>query len=1397
MGNMRKWAFAFVLVGAVLGVMLCFNEGSAPRADDALPASRPIVALDERTVPDVFCETQTPTVRQTAPYVVVSALPIDRSVRQRAEALGVRVLGYVPENALLVEADADAIRAVRSDGHFSAAREYRAEDKLEDGLVGDVSSERIKANIVLLNKADRKAMTQFVTDNGGRLITPSIRSEKSIFADIPRLLVVPLSQRGEVRWMERFLPLRVSNDLSVQPRCMNVTPVWDVHGLDGTGEVVAIADSGLDTGVVSTLRPDFADKIVRLVAFNEHGAKDTSGHGTHTAGSIAGFRLGWPYCGVAKGAKLYVEAGGTDTSGLRFECTYDELLFPDDARYTARIHSNSWGEQAEGAYKAECCEEVDRVVWEHPTLLVVAANGNWGGVGTVDAPASAKNVLAVGNSHSTRNGADPESLSISSSRGPCKDGRIKPDVAAPGADIMSTSSTLVPGATDYCLKSGTSMATPHVSGAAAIVRQWLRRDRGFDGEEPTAALMKAILTGGATGARRPDNDSGWGRVDLKETIFPSDGRDVFLRDRIPFAHDAGFCYEITTTNSAPLDVQLVWVDYPGTPGTERALVNDLDLSVVNSKNRWLGNGGNVKDDVNSVESVRFGSADPATYRIRIYGAAVRYGHDEGGAAAIYVRGAFDPTTVREVAFDPDDDRLPLPAEEIPHVRDDVAVTSPQRVDYAADCVQPMDFGNAIKRFVFAEGSDIVSERLIIGNEKDTVQHIEQTGGNVTLTGTGDAKSTASSPFFLGHWPGSDRSYDMKGGAFFARNGISRLGWDGGGALRIGGGESLARMCLKGIRSGYERSTGGSSLTVLPNGRLEVGSGGIDIGLGTIPMTLAGGTLSVYANASVNVKGGIVVSAPSAIDVPEGFTLTLDCALAGTAKVDKIGGGRLVLAEGAQKDRINLVEGVIVSSEWTPPFSVATVDVLVAYEAGAKDYVENVPHGTLWDFGENQVARMNAALNSTELDKCFRFRYVGCTNVAVACSDLDAVLEGVTDAQGPAAYAPIRAMREQVGADVVLVMAYSGASGKMGASYGLQAKESVSAHAEKAYAVVSVVAAVQQDAALREVGRLMGAGGPDAEGAHWKDYSHGHRLADRAGGTWKTIMCDAEGGESSVSIPFFSSPEYVYRGASVGSAEHDNTRALRESCVGVSQWRETRYEEPTKAEIAARRSPSRPVILFSAGMAERPKTTDDWLVHEMNDTKSYSVEKGGISISGSTSGLFRKNSNSKAIGSQAKYTDIYGRQWASVVEEMLVSLGLKGTREKDLDGFFKTGAFETNGSETLMTISGLDAAQRYVLYYMTCDSAKNSTFKLHPGGYAGVPSVDFVFYTLPGYIHQDDPTEKIDVEGPLPILVRVSNLQPNADGKVIVEVGGATVNVLALARTSFDPTMIYLARLPRF
>ncbi len=324
-------------------------------------------------------------------------------------------------------------------------------------------------------------------------------------------------------------------------------------------------------------------------------------------------------------------------------------------QYGARISSNSWGAAVSGAYNASA-QTYDFLVRDaqlpasvHPTpgnqeMVIVFAAGNSGPAPqTVGSPATAKNVITAGGSQNTRNaGENAENMYGSSSRGPCADGRRKPEVLAPATAVsggvlqVGTPNPIGPGSPDPCVTSsplpgttgyyrastGTSFACPAVAGGAALIRQYFLNNSGppFNGTSPSPAMTKAYLmnsaqymTGTGAGDTLWSNNQGMGRMALDRAF---DSAPRVLRDQVPAdkftASGQVRTLAVAFPASGPLRITLAWTDVPGaTTGSGPRLVNDLDLQVSVSGDTYRGNNfsgansiaGGAFDRLNNAESV--------------------------------------------------------------------------------------------------------------------------------------------------------------------------------------------------------------------------------------------------------------------------------------------------------------------------------------------------------------------------------------------------------------------------------------------------------------------------------------------------------------------------------------------------------------------------------------------------------------------------------------------------------------------------------------------------------------------------------------------------------------------------------------------------------------------------
>ncbi|MFJ3043117.1 S8 family serine peptidase [Streptomyces tendae] len=318
-------------------------------------------------------------------------------------------------------------------------------------------------------------------------------------------------------------------------------------GNTGEGVGVAVLDTGVDAG-----HPDFAGRIAATESFvPDQDVTDRNGHGTHVASTVAGTGAasGGVEKGVAPGASLHI-GKVLDNSGSGQDSWVLAGMEWAVRDQHAKIVSMSLGDSPTDGTDP-LSEAVNRLSAETGALFVVAAGNSGPEAYTVGTPAAADAALTVGAVNGPGKGVDQ--LADFSSRGPrVGDNAIKPDLTAPGVGVLAARSQYAPeGEGAYQSLSGTSMATPHVAGAAALLAA----------EHPdwSGQRLKEALVGTAAGTQRfSPFEAGSGRVDVaaavRSTLLASG--DAFAQTHYPYTPGQTVRRDVTYTNSGPAPITL-------------------------------------------------------------------------------------------------------------------------------------------------------------------------------------------------------------------------------------------------------------------------------------------------------------------------------------------------------------------------------------------------------------------------------------------------------------------------------------------------------------------------------------------------------------------------------------------------------------------------------------------------------------------------------------------------------------------------------------------------------------------------------------------------------------------------------------------------------------------------
>jgi subtilisin family serine protease len=503
----------------------------------------------------------------TAYLIVQFYESLTTAVDDRLDGMNAVLLEYIPNRAFLVALPSSAVTEISSLSEVRAVVALKPEWKISPRLTEEMQSFPGSSHSVWIESFEPIDEAYSNVD----------RLEEGLYEGrVTADGIVRLSEDPHVKWIQ----LRPIEHLSLAESVplVGADDVW--YAYTGLGLGIAVIDTGIDSD-----HPHFASVTVTSSydwVDADWNPEDGHGHGTHCSGIVAGGSSpgGNTIAGVASGASLVIERV-FDSGGGWHGGTYSQI-FDYAVNSGATILSNSWGHDSGGQYDSGA-RSVDQYAYDNQDILLVFANGNFPDSSYVDSPGMAKNVVAVG---ATWDGSldrvTPQTVDYTSAWSAdlvsslnnligCEDLRTKPDVVAPGENIVSS----IVGA--WASWSGTSMATPHVSGLAALFRELYPM-------RPAPVIKAALLASPIDLDDKSGQSSyahGWGKVPSARDMLwvnPWESTQSYFSGSVAHGEESTHAFTVPVGTDKVI-VTLVWWDPAASALADPAIVNDLDLYV--------------------------------------------------------------------------------------------------------------------------------------------------------------------------------------------------------------------------------------------------------------------------------------------------------------------------------------------------------------------------------------------------------------------------------------------------------------------------------------------------------------------------------------------------------------------------------------------------------------------------------------------------------------------------------------------------------------------------------------------------------------------------------------------------------------------------------------------------
>jgi len=676
-----------VLLSLLLIAVLMGSGGGASAQEEVPTPQLPILLLNGAIYPQHYNPDALPADFRvggypsdvTALYLMQCDGPIKESWLEDLAFIGGEIRGFVPYNTLLVGMDGTSRSRLGDLGFVQWTDLYQPYFKVSPALQLRLAQGGQVEVLVMLFSG---RFLQDTLEALAQLPVEVLGAEADAWCVVLALRmpveeVSAVSSLPAVEWMELSTPGTLSSAIVEAPAEPGAVTSVLSQVTTGTPRVTQ-GDTGLGTGGMQGVPASLQQEVEGLFSFRGDNGRDVDGHGTAVAGVFSEAET-----------SASAESGFSAPCGLVAYATGYGLGSPPQPLSFYRFMENSReegasvcfsgsvpeGKESLGAYGIYASQR-DAFIWNNPYMSVVEAVGNEGtdsdGDGRVNrgsllGGATAKNVLSMGGCESEATGIEgkaaltyqeleevfsgefPESplrgdssvggtdgMAAFSSRGPTRDGRIKPDLVAPATDMLTLASGgtesapgVFPSTTPGYVKAyGTSLAAAQAARYINTLRSYLLSARG---EEPTAALLKAFMVNGAVDLtpgqygeedaevpEAPNIVEGWGRLSLGSVMLQDSWVKV-LDDLEGMRLDESRVFKLEIPSGEELRVTLAWSDYPSLPEARVHLVNDLDLRVIDPEGRsHYPNGRSSRDPLNNVERVVLDIAEmPGDYTVEI------------------------------------------------------------------------------------------------------------------------------------------------------------------------------------------------------------------------------------------------------------------------------------------------------------------------------------------------------------------------------------------------------------------------------------------------------------------------------------------------------------------------------------------------------------------------------------------------------------------------------------------------------------------------------------------------------------------------------------------------------------------------------------------------------------